>query len=94
MGATLRAAELTPEIQTTKTPKGRDLHLSLLAARKAAELTHWGDPGYISCVAAAYYQLDRRSEAIRYVKKAISMALGGQRDALKRDLARYQGQNA
>ena len=80
-------------IQTTKKPVGRNLSLSLEAARRAAELTHWGDPGYISCVAMAYYQLGKPRDAIRYVKQAIAMAEGGQRDALKRDLAKYQGHN-
>jgi thiol-disulfide isomerase/thioredoxin len=64
----------------------KDLALAIEAANRAVELTRGTDPGALSTLGVAYFQRGEVDQAIEHLTRAVGLAEGEQRDAIKKDL--------
>jgi hypothetical protein len=66
----------------------KDVALALEAAKRAVELTRGTDPGALSTLGMTFYQNGEVDLAIDHLSRAVGLAEGGQREAIKKDLER------
>ena len=72
----------SPESKARK----KDLALALDAANRAVELTRGNDPGALSTLGRAHFESGEVNQAIEHLKKAVSLAEGGQKEAIRKEL--------
>jgi thiol-disulfide isomerase/thioredoxin len=63
---------------------------ALAAAIRAAQLTHYTNPGVLATLGRAHYVRREFADAARACQRAISLAVDGQKEALQKDLAKYR----
>jgi len=69
------------------------IHLGFAAALKGVAVTDGKSPGHLAVLAQAYSLLDKPGEAVKTINKAIGLAEGDFREALTKDLKKYEQQN-
>ena len=72
----------SPESKARK----KDLALALDAANRAVELTRGNDPGALSTLGRAHFERGEVNQAIEHLTRAVSLAEGGQKEAIRKEL--------